>query len=131
MAEFKFSDSLPLLGRIAAGQPLEAVPLEESLSLKEFVASENCFVLQVKGDSMIEDQIRDGDLVVVEKTATAKNGDTVVALLENNEATLKKYFQDKDGTIRLQPANASMRPVFVLRKDLKIQGRVIAVLRKY
>ena len=80
---------------------------------------------------MIEDHIRDGDLVVVEKTTTADNGDTVVALLENNEATLKKYFQEKDGSIRLQPANASMSPLYVHGKDLRIQGRVIAVLRKY
>ena len=67
----------------------------------------------------------------MEKTSTANNGDTVVALLENNEATLKKYFQEKDGIIRLQPANASMRPFYVHKQDLKIQGKVIAVLRKY
>ena len=122
---------LPLLGRIAAGKPLEAIPSNESLSLKEFTGSEKVFVLQVKGNSMIDDHICDGDFVVVEKTSVASHGDTVVALLENGEATLKKYFREKGGLIRLQPANASMQPFYVPEEDLKVQGRVVAVLRKY
>jgi len=122
---------LPLLGRIAAGRPLEAVASNESLSLKEFVGSKNVFVLQVKGSSMVEDHICDGDFVVVEKTQSAENGDTVVALIDNGEATLKKFYREKNDTIRLQPANAEMQPIVVKAKDLTIQGRVIAVLRKY
>ena len=122
---------LPFLGRIAAGKPLEAVPNEEPLSLKEFAKNEKVFVLQVKGDSMIDEHICDGDFVVVEKALVPSQGDTVVALLENGEATLKKYFREKGGLIRLQPANASMQPFYVPEQDLKIQGRVIAVLRKY
>jgi repressor LexA len=122
---------LPLLGRIAAGRPLEAVPSNESLSLKEFVGSKSVFVLQVKGSSMVEDHICDGDFVVVEKTSSAENGDTVVALIDNGEATLKKFYREKNEYVRLQPANAEMQPIVVKAKDLTIQGRVIAVLRKY
>lgn len=122
---------LPLLGRIAAGRPLEAVPSNESLSLKEFVGSKSVFVLQVKGSSLVEDHICDGDFVVVEKTQNAENGDTVVALIDNGEATLKKFYREKNDTVRLQPANAEMQPILVKARDLTIQGRVIAVLRKY
>ena len=122
---------LPLLGRIAAGKPLEAVPSEESFSLKEFSDNEKVFVLQVKGDSMIDDHVCNGDYVVVEKFAAVSPGDTVVALLENGEATLKKYFREKGGLVRLQPANPSMQPFYVPEQNVKIQGRVIAVLRKY
>jgi len=122
---------LPLLGRIAAGAPLEAVSSSESLSLKEFVGSKSVYVLQVKGDSMIEDHICDGDFVVIEKTEIAENGETVVALLEGSEATLKKIYHETDGSVRLQPANAQMQPLLIKAEDLRIQGRVIAVLRKY
>jgi repressor LexA len=122
---------LPLLGRIAAGRPLEAVSSNESLSLKEFVGSRNVFVLQVKGDSMIDEHICDGDFVVVERAETADNGETVVALIDNGEATLKKFYREKNDSVRLQPANAAMQPIVVKAKDLTIQGRVIAVLRKY
>src|SRR5262245_31831006 len=121
---------LPLLGRIAAGRPLEAVSNNESLSLKEFVGSKKVFVLQVKGDSMIEDYICDGDFVVVERAERAENGETVVALIDNGEATLKKFYREKGDLVRLQPANAAMQPIVVKAKDLTIQGRVIAVLRK-
>ena len=93
---------LPLLGRIAAGAPLEAVSSSESLSLKEFVGSKSVYVLQVKGDSMIEDHICDGDFVVIEKTEIAENGETVVALLEGSEATLKKIYHETDGSVRLR-----------------------------
>ncbi len=121
----------PLLGRIAAGRPLEAVPSNESLSLKEFVGSKSVYVLQVKGSSMVEDHICDGDFVVVEKTQSAENGDTVVALIDNGEATLKKFYREKNDYIRLQPANVEMQPIVIKARDLTIQGRVIAVLRKY
>lgn len=122
---------LPLLGRIAAGRPLEAVTHSEHLSLKEFVGSKSVFVLQVKGNSMVEDHICDGDFVVVEKRQSAENGDTVVALIDNGEATLKKFYREKNDTVRLQPANAEMQPIVVRARDVTIQGRVIAVLRKY
>lgn len=122
---------IPLLGLIAEGRPLEAIQNNESVSLKEFAGRDDVFLLKVMGDSMIEDHICEGDYVVVEKTATAGNGDTVVALVGQHEATLKRMFREKDGQVRLQPANASMAPILVRESDLEIQGRVIAVLRKY
>ena len=122
---------LPLLGRIAAGRPVEAVSSNESLPLGDFVGRDNVYVLRVKGDSMIEDHICDGDFVIVESSASAENGDTIVALIENNEATLKRFYRDKNSTVRLQPANSKMKPIVVREEDLKIQGRVIGVLRKY
>lgn len=125
------ADSLPLLGRIAAGRPVEAFANREALSLQEFVGNRNVYVLQVKGDSMIEDHICDGDFVVVESTNRADNGDTVVALVEGNEATLKRFYRDRDGRLRLQPANSSMAPIYMEQGELEIQGRVIGVLRKY
>lgn len=125
------AESLPLLGRIAAGRPVEAFANQESLSLQEFVGNRNVYVLQVKGDSMIEDHICDGDYVVVESTHRADNGDTVVALVEGNEATLKRFYRERDGRLRLQPANSSMAPIFMETGALEIQGRVIGVLRKY
>ncbi|MXZ33684.1 MAG: transcriptional repressor LexA [Acidobacteria bacterium] len=125
------AESLPLLGRIAAGRPVEAFANREALSLQEFVGNRNVYVLQVKGDSMIEDHICDGDFVVVESTNRADNGDTVVALVEGNEATLKRFYRDRDGRLRLQPANSSMAPIYMEQGELEIQGRVIGVLRKY
>jgi len=122
---------IPLLGLIAAGRPLEAIQTNESLSLREFAGRGEVFLLKVMGDSMIEDHICEGDYVVVEKTASASNGDTVVALVGKREATLKRMFREKDGQVRLQPANATMAPIMVNESELEIQGRVIAVLRKY
>jgi repressor LexA len=122
---------LPLLGRIAAGRPLEAVSNDESISLKEFAGKSNVYALKVKGNSMIEDHICDGDFVVIETAHRAENGDTIVALIDNNEATLKKFYREKNSTVRLQPANANMEPILIKEQDLKIQGRVIGVLRKY
>ena len=127
----KNARSLPLLGRIAAGRPVEAFANREVLSLQELVGNKNVYVLQVKGDSMIEDHICDGDYVVVESTNRADNGDTVVALVEGNEATLKRFYRERDGRLRLQPANSSMAPIFMETGELEIQGRVIGVLRKY
>ena len=127
----KNARSLSLLGRIAAGRPVEAFANQEILSLQELVGNKNAYVLQVKGDSMIEDHICDGDYVVVESTNRADNGDTVVALVEGNEATLKRFYRERDGRLRLQPANSSMAPIFMETGELEIQGRVIGVLRKY
>ncbi len=121
---------LPLAGRIAAGRPLEAVEDRETISLGDFARSGNSFVLQVKGNSMIDDHILDGDYIVVEQTQVANPGEIVVALV-GGEATLKRFYREPGGKIRLQPANAEMQPIFVPAAEVKIQGRVIGVLRKY
>jgi repressor LexA len=123
--------SIPLLGRIAAGSPVEAIPNPESLQFSDFVGNENTFALQVRGDSMIEDHICSGDYVLVEKAEAVRNGEIVVALVDGTEATLKRYYAEPDGRVRLQPANASMEPIFVYADALQIQGRVLAVMRKY
>ena len=125
---------LPLVGTIAAGLPIEAVEDREHLDLEELfvkptaTASENTFVLRVRGDSMIDEQIRDGDFVICEKRSTARNGQTVVALLEDGEATLKKFYRER-GRIRLQPANEAFEPIWV--DQCQIQGIVIGVVRTY
>jgi repressor LexA len=121
---------LPLLGRIAAGQPIEAVQTPETISLADFVRSKEVFVLEVRGDSMQDEAILNGDYVLVEKSKTAHNGDIVVALIENADATLKRFYKEGD-KIRLQPSNATMKPIIVPALSVEIQGRVIGVLRKY
>ncbi len=123
--------SVPLLGRIAAGAPVEAIPNPESLHFSDFAKDENTFALEVRGDSMIDDHICSGDFVLVEKTDSVKNGDIVVALIDGANATLKRYYLESDGRIRLQPANSSMAPIFVEPASLEIQGRLLAVMRKY
>src|SRR5580700_1534436 len=100
---------LPLLGRIAAGQPIEAVQSNETISLADFVRSKEVFVLEVRGDSMQDEAILDGDYVLVEKLKTAHNGDIVVALVEQTDATLKRFYREGD-SIRLQPSNVTMKP---------------------
>ena len=121
---------LPLLGRIAAGQPIEAIERPETISLADFVRSKEVFVLEVSGDSMQDEAILSGDYVLVEKTKIAHNGDIVVALVEGTDATLKRFYREGD-KVRLQPSNARMKPIMVHARDLDIQGRVIGVLRKY
>ena len=122
---------LPLAGRIAAGQPLEAVEDRETISLGDFARGGNSFVLQVKGNSMVEDHILNGDFIVVEQTQVANPGEIVVALVGGGEATLKRFYRESGGKIRLQPANSEMQPIVVPASEVKIQGRVIGVLRKY
>ncbi len=122
---------LPLVGRIAAGQPLEAVEDRETISLGDFVRARNVFVLQVKGNSMRDDHILDGDYIVVEQTQVAHPGDIVVALVGGEEATLKRFYREPGGKVRLQPANATLEPIVLPAADVKVQGRVIGVLRKY
>ncbi len=122
--------TLPLLGVIAAGRPLEAVENPESISLGDFARAKDVYVLRVKGESMQDEHIVDGDYVLVEKTNTARNGEIVVALLSKSEATLKRIYQEGE-TIRLQPSNAAMQPIIVPAADVEVQGRVIGVLRKY
>jgi repressor LexA len=122
---------LPLAGRIAAGRPLEAVEEHETISLGDFTRGQNSFVLQVKGNSMQDDHILDGDFIVVEQTQVANAGEIVVALVGNEEATLKRFYREAGGKIRLQPANSTMHPIILPGQDVKVQGRVIGVLRKY
>ncbi len=121
---------LPLTGRIAAGSPIEAIEDHTSsvMAPPDMVGNKRCFVLQVKGNSMIDAAIMDGDYVVVEQQDTAVNGDIVVALLNGSFATLKRYFQESDH-VRLEPANSSMNPI--LTRNVTIQGKVIGVIRKY
>ena len=122
--------ALPLLGRIAAGQPIEALQNPDTISLADFVQSRDVFVLEVGGDSMQDEGILDGDYVLVEKTKVAHNGDIVVALVEGSETTLKRFYKEGDN-IRLQPSNANMDPIIRHASVVQIQGRVIGVLRKY
>jgi repressor LexA len=122
---------IPLLGRIAAGAPVEAIPNLEALHFSDFAGHEGTFALEVRGESMIDDHICSGDYVLAEKTDSVKNGDIVVALLDGSEATLKRYYQEEDGRVRLQPANSAMDPIFVDAARLEVQGRVLAVMRKY
>jgi repressor LexA len=123
---------LPLLGRVAAGVPIEAVPTTETVAVPEDLAGQgDTFVLQVQGDSMIDEQIRDGDYVIVENRTQARDGEMVIALLGGQNVTLKKLFREADERIRLQPANPSMAPLIVPAADVLVQGVVIGVLRKY
>ncbi|HZD33257.1 MAG TPA: transcriptional repressor LexA [Candidatus Angelobacter sp.] len=122
--------TLPLMGRIAAGRPLEAMENPESISLADFTRSKDVYVLQVTGESMQDEHIVNGDYVLVEKTSVARDGEIVVALVSGTDATLKRIYTEGD-KIRLQPSNAAMQPIFVPAADVQIQGRVIGVLRKY
>ncbi len=121
----------PLLGTIAAGVPVEAYQMEESISIPgDMLGRARTFVLKVKGDSMVEEHIQDGDYVIVDERSRAENGETVVALVDNDSATLKKYYLEGN-TVRLQPANAAMEPITVPADRVTIQGVVIGLLRKF
>ncbi len=122
--------SWPLVGRIAAGRPVEAIETPETISFADFSRSKDVFVLEVRGESMQDEHIVNGDYVLVERTATAHNGDIVVALCSGTEATLKRFYKDGDH-VRLQPSNAAMQPIILPAAEVQIQGRVIGVLRKY
>jgi repressor LexA len=122
---------LPLLGFVAAGAPIEAVASNESISVPEdLVGKRDSYVLKVRGDSMIDEQIRDGDFVIVEDRQTAENGEMVIALLGGNEVTLKKFYRD-NGRVRLQPANPAVQPILIAPDLVRIQGVVVGVMRKY
>jgi repressor LexA len=125
------STKLPLLGSIAAGSPIEAIENREELDLERLFASRSgVYVLRVRGDSMIEDHLCDGDYVVIERRETARNGEQVVALLDTGEATLKRFYREGN-KIRLQPANSNMEPRIVEAGRCRVQGVVIGVLRSY
>jgi len=123
---------LPLSGRIAAGRPLEAVETSESIAVPADMVRDGCeaFVLRVQGDSMIDDQIRDGDYVVVERRPVARDGETVVALIDGSDATLKRYFRS-GAEVRLEPANARLTPIVVVAASLQVQGVVVGLIRKF
>jgi repressor LexA len=123
---------VPLLGYVAAGSPIEAVNTAETIAVPESLLGNrrDTYVLRVRGNSMIDEQIRDGDWVVVEDRKTANNGEMVVALLDNTDVTLKTFYRD-NGRIRLQPANAAMQPIYANPEDVTIQGVVVGVMRRY
>ena len=125
---------LPLVGYIAAGEPIEAIenPIDTILVSADLVSKvKRSYVLQVKGDSMINEGIFNGDYVVIQQQNTAEDGDIVVALIDNGFATLKTFYKEKNGKIRLQPANDKMDPIIVDANTLSIQGKVTGVIRKY
>src|SRR3984893_5104162 len=125
------SFEVPLMGRIAAGAPVEGGGQRGTLRFGDFLGNPDVFALEVRGDSMIEDHICSGDLVLVERAREAKDGDIVVALIEGSQTTLKRFYKEPGDQVRLQPANSSLQPIYVAGKDLAIQGRLLAVLRKY
>ena len=122
---------LPLLGYVAAGAPIEAVVSSETVTVPEdFAGARDTYALRVRGDSMIDEQIRDGDLVVIEDRQAARDGEMVIALLDGTDATLKKFYLEGEH-IRLQPANATMKPIIVDANAVQIQGVVVGVMRQY
>ncbi len=127
------STQLRLLGLVAAGQPIEAIETTETLNVPtSLVGSKDAhYVLQVEGDSMVEDQIRDGDYIVVRSGSAAPNGATVVALLQDGGATVKRIYRESKGRVRLQPANVAMEPIVVREGTVQVQGTVVGLIRKY
>jgi len=125
------SYEVPLAGRIAAGAPVEAYEGDETLSFSDFAGDHDTYALEVRGDSMIDDHIMSGDFVLIERTESVRDGDVVVALVDGSETTLKRFYKEPKGQVRLQPANAAMEPILVAAERLQIQGKLLAVLRKY
>lgn len=124
---------LPLMGSVAAGVPIEAIEDTETVAVPEDMIgrSGKHYVLRVRGDSMIEEQIRDGDYVIVNARNTAENGEMVVALVHGDSATVKKFYRERNGQVRLQPANVTMAPMFFDSHDVMVQGIVVGVIRRY
>ncbi|MBX7119207.1 MAG: transcriptional repressor LexA [Gemmatimonadaceae bacterium] len=124
---------LPVLGAVAAGVPIEQFESHESIAVPDdFVRrAGNHYVLKVRGNSMIEDHISDGDYVVVHDRPSADNGEMVIAMVEDAGATVKRYYRERDGRIRLQPANATMSPIYVQESQVRVQGIVVGVMRRY
>jgi repressor LexA len=125
------SMEIPLLGRIAAGYPVEQMTGHDTVNFSDFTGDPNTYALQVRGESMVEDHICDGDFVLVERTETARDGDIVVALVNGSESTLKRFYREPGDRVRLQPANSTMQPIYVPGVNVAVQGKVLAVLRKY
>lgn len=125
--------ALPVLGAVAAGVPIEAFETGETIAVPDdFVRRAGShYVLKVRGDSMIDDHISDGDYVVVHDRPAADNGEMVIAMLDNAGATVKRFYRERDGRVRLQPANAAMSPIYVQEDQIRVQGVVVGVLRRY
>ncbi len=129
--ENRARNTLPLLGRVAAGRPIEAVPFPEEIDVPaHFLTTPSNYVLKVQGDSMIEEHIEDGDYVVLEHRDQAENGEIVMALIDGETATLKKYYREGN-QIRLQPANPSLSAIVIPEERVRIQGVVVGLMRKY
>jgi len=123
---------VPLLGLVAAGRPMEAIEDREFIELPESMLGRGrTYVLRVRGDSMIDDHIVDGDYVIVSERDTADNGDVVVALINGSEATVKRFYREPGGMVRLQPANPDLEPLFLREEDVAVQGVVIGILRRF
>ena len=122
---------LPLYGFVSAGRPIEAISNAERVPVPEMLAGKGrTYILRVRGDSMIDEQIRDGDFVIVEDRETARDGEMVIALLHGDEVTLKKFYRER-GRVRLQPANPDMAAIYVREENIRVQGVVIGVMRRY
>jgi len=119
---------IPLLGWVAAGQPVDLFEQQENISVPANMVRKDTYALRVRGDSMIDDNIEDGDVIVVEKRATAENGQSVVAMINGETVTLKKFYIEKDG-VRLQPANQALSPIYLKNGDIQILGIVMGVIR--
>ena len=126
----KVMDRLPLLGRIAAGKPVEAIENAESISLSDIIGNREVYALEVRGDSMRDEHIMSGDYVLVERTRTAREGEIIVALIDGADATLKRFYREGN-LIRLQPSNTEMAPIYAPAASVSIQGKVLGMLRKY
>ena len=125
------STEVLLLGTVAAGQPIEAVPFKQTISIpKDMVGRFQTYALRVEGNSMLDENIQDGDYIIIEARHTAENGETVVAMINNEEVTLKKLYIEPDH-IRLQPANPKMKPIILRNHEIRILGVVCGVIRKY
>jgi repressor LexA len=124
---------LPLLGAVAAGVPIESMASGETMAVPEAMLRRggDHYVLKVRGQSMVDAHISDGDFVIVNERRNADNGEMVIAMLHGSSATVKKFYREKDGRIRLQPANETMEPIYVHENDISIQGVVVGVLRRY
>ena len=122
---------VPLLGRIAAGVPVEAIEQQATLSFAEFLGNSDTFALEVRGESMIEDHICDGDMVLIERGHDFTDGDIVVALVGGTDASLKRIYREPRNMVRLQPANAAMKPMHYPASEVEVQGKLLAVLRKF
>lgn len=127
------AEELALLGRVAAGQPIEAIESQETISVPDemLLGRGSHYVLRVQGDSMIDAQIRDGDFVVVNERQSAENGEMVIALIDGEAATVKKFYRENDGRIRLMPANPALGPQFYREDEVQIRGVVVGVIRRY
>ena len=119
---------IPLLGYVAAGQPVDIPELQEKVRVPRHMVHKNCYALRVRGHSMIDDNIQDGDIIIIEKRETAENGESVVAMINGEQVTLKRFYVEAKG-IRLQPANPTMQPIYLKHEDLQILGIVSGVIR--